>query len=66
MLHKGEYSGKGAPKKYGDRLNFQSIPEEFLCVTEQEKEVTTKIYQIELFHKKFGSSGNCILYLNII
>jgi putative transposase len=61
MPYKGEYPGKGAPKKYGDRLDFQAIPEEFLCATEQEKEVTTKIYQIELLHKNFKEPLNVVI-----
>ena len=59
--YKGEYSGHGAPKKYGDKVDFQAIPEEYLYATEQEKEVDTKIYQIELRHKKFKEALNVVI-----
>ena len=61
MPYKGDYSGHGAPKKYGDRLDFQAIPEACLYATEQEKEVTTKIYQTELLHKNFKKPLNVVI-----
>lgn len=59
--YNGEYAGRGAPKKYGDKVDPQAIAEEYLCSTEQEKEILTKIYQLELRHKKFKDALNVVI-----
>ena len=59
--YKGEYAGHGAPKKYGNKVNFQAIPEEYLYATEHEKEMDTKIYQIERRYKKFKDALNVVI-----
>jgi hypothetical protein len=49
------------PKKYGNKVNFQAIPEEYLYATEHEKEMDTKIYQIERRYKKFKDALNVVI-----
>jgi len=61
--YKGEYSGRGAPKKYGNKVCFQAMPEEYLCSTEQENDMVIKIYQRELLHKKFNDPLNVVIIL---
>lgn len=61
MPYEGDHSGRGAPKKYGEKVDFKAIPEKYLCSTQQEKDVETKIYQIELLHKKFSTPLNVVI-----
>lgn len=61
MPYKGDYSGRGAPKKYGDKVDFRTVPEKYLCGTQQEEGVETKMYQIELLHKKFNAPLNVVI-----
>jgi putative transposase len=61
MLHKGEHSGKGPLKSMVIDWIFKPYQRGFLCATEQEKEVTTKICQIELLHKKFKEALNVVI-----
>jgi putative transposase len=61
MPYEGEYSGRGAPKKYGSKIDFKTIPEAYLCSTEQEEEVCTKTYQLTLRHKKFNEVLNVVI-----
>jgi len=61
MPYKGDYSGRGAPKKYGNKVDFSAISEKKLCRTFQEGDVETKIYQIELLHKKFNTPLNVVI-----
>ena len=42
-------------------MDHQAIPEEYLCATEQEKEILTKMYQLELHHKKFKERLNVVI-----
>lgn len=45
LPYDGPYSGRGPRKKYGDKINYQNIPEMYLKVlsTDKEKEIETKI-----------------------
>jgi putative transposase len=61
MPYEEEYSGRGAPKKYGNKVDFNTIPEVYLCATEQEQEVCTKTYQMTLRHKKFKEMLNVVI-----
>lgn len=59
----GEYSGKGKPKKYGDRVDYQNLPEEHLKSEETENNVHTSIYQFKALHKKFADPVNVVIIL---
>ena len=57
----GPYAGCGAPKKYGDKINYADIPAKYLQATMTEKEVRTEIYQAEMLHKEFAQSLNIVI-----
>jgi len=57
----GPYSGRGPRKKYGDKLNYQDIPEAYLKTSSIDKEVETKIYQMQMWHKKFSDLLNVVV-----
>jgi putative transposase len=57
----GPYSGRGPRRKYGQKLNYQNIPSEYLQSTSIDKEIQTQIYQISLWHKKFADLLNVVV-----
>ena len=59
--YKGPYSGHGKPKKYGDKLDYNDIPDEHLVSDEVEDGIQTCIYQMELWHKEFADMLNIVV-----
>ncbi len=59
--YSGKYSGRGKRKKYGDRLNYDNIPKEYLKETTREKSIQTEIYQMTLLHKLFPQKLNVVI-----
>ena len=57
----GPYGGSGAPKKYGDKINYASIPAQYLKATTTEKDVRTDIYQADMLHKEFAQALNVVI-----
>jgi putative transposase len=58
--YEGEYSGKGRPKKYGDRITLDSLKVEDLCSKIIEKNIQTCVYQIQAWHKNFPTLLNVV------
>ncbi|MBF0259651.1 MAG: transposase [Desulfamplus sp.] len=56
--YKGEYSGRGPRRKYGDKVDYRNIPEEFLKSRKIEDGEEERIYQIEVWHKDFPALLN--------
>ena len=50
----GPYSGRGPRRKYGQKLDDQHMPSEYLQATSIDKEIKTQIYHLSLWHKKFA------------
>ena len=65
--YKGEYSGRGSPKKYGDDIDYDNLPKEYLKsdVIDEDKNIQTKIYQMEMLHRKFADSLNVVIIQKI-
>ena len=57
----GPYAGRGQRKKYGPKLDYSHIPEEYLQESFVEKDIATKIYQMPLWHKKFADMLNIVV-----
>ena len=38
----GPYAGRGKPKKYGEKLHYRDIPEEYLQESSIDKDIETK------------------------
>ena len=66
LPYTGPYSGRGLHKKYGDKINYQDIPEMYLQAssTDKDKEIETKIYQMKVCHKKFADLLNVVVIVN--
>lgn len=59
--YSGKYSGRGARKKYGDRINYANIPKEYLKETTREKSTQIDIYQMTLLHRLFDQKLNVVI-----
>ncbi|MBF0242789.1 MAG: transposase [Desulfamplus sp.] len=56
--YKGEYSGRGPRRKYGEKVDYRNIPVEYLKSCTVEDGVEERIYQIEVWHKDFPALLN--------
>jgi len=57
----GEYSGRGPHKKYGDKINYDNIANEYLKETSLEDSIQTDIYQMTMLHKLFPQALNVVI-----
>ncbi len=57
----GEYKGKGPHPKYGDRVDYQHIPEKYLKSTTVSGNIKTCIYQAQLLHPDFPDPLNVVI-----
>jgi putative transposase len=56
----GPYSGRGKRRKYGKKLDYRDLPDESLQTSFVEMDIETKIYQMNLWHKKFADLLNVV------
>jgi len=61
LPYDGPYSGRGPRRKYGQKLDYQNMPSEYLKSTSVDKEIKTQIYQMLLWHKKFADLLNVVV-----
>jgi putative transposase len=61
LPYDGPYSGRGPRRKYGQKLDYQNIPSEYLKSTSIDQEIKTQIYQMSLWHKKFADLLNIVV-----
>lgn len=59
--YEGEYSGRGARKKYGEKLNYDKLPPKYLKKSERENDVVTNYYQGIFLSKRFGCQLNVLI-----
>jgi len=59
--YEGEQKIKGAKRKYGDKIEYENIDDKYLKETKTEKNIITKIYQIEMLHKLFADTLNIVI-----
>lgn len=59
--YEGEQKKRGAPRKYGDKIDYENIDDKYLKETNTEKNVIIKIYQIEMLHEKFATKLNIVI-----
>ncbi len=57
----GDYSGKGRPTIYGERIDYKKLPSEYLTSDKTDGNVRERIYQIEACHKKIPDSINIVI-----
>jgi hypothetical protein len=59
--YKGPYKGHGPHCKYGDRLVYSNIPDEYLKSTTIEDGIQTRTYQAQLLHTDFPEPLNVVI-----
>lgn len=52
--YEGFSGGKGPPRKYGSRLNYENIPQRYWQKSERDGEIITNYYEGVFLHKEFG------------
>jgi putative transposase len=61
LPYDGPYSGRGPRRKYGQKLDYQNIPSEYLKSKSVDEDIKTQIYQMPLWHKKFSDLLNIVV-----
>ena len=56
----GPYQGRGPRRKYGDKVDYQALPDKYLRQTTVDDQIETRVYQAELLHKE------CAQLLNVV
>jgi hypothetical protein len=49
----GKYSGKGKPRKYGEKLTAETLTDDHLKTEVVEKSIRTRVYHVQVWHKNF-------------
>jgi hypothetical protein len=61
FVYQGAYAGKGPPRKYGDKINYAKLPDEYLVATQTDKKIETRIYQAQMLHHEFAQQLNVVI-----
>jgi putative transposase len=57
----GPYAGRGPRRKYGPKVDYRTLPEQYLQATTVEGHLQTRRYQAPLLHKEFAQLLNVVL-----
>lgn len=61
----GPYSGHGPRRKYGEKVDYNNIPDKYLQQTTIEGDIQTNIYQARMLHKEFAQPLNIVIIVKI-
>ena len=56
----GPYGGRGPRRKYGRKVDYANMPEQYLQETTVEGHIQTHVYQAQLLHKEFAQPLNVV------
>jgi len=59
----GAYAGKGRKRRYGERVHYDQIPDQYLQLETTKKGIRTRIYQFIAVHKTFADPLNAVVIL---
>jgi len=65
FVYDGPYSGRGPHRKYGDKIDYRHIPDQYLQQTSIAGDIQTNSYQIQLLHKEFAQPLNVVIIVKI-
>jgi len=57
----GPYAGRGPHRKYGCKVQYDNMPEQYLKATIVEGFIETRLYQAQLLHKEFAQPLNVVI-----
>ena len=63
--YEGPQKKRGANKKYGDKLNYDHIPDKYLKEASLVDGIQTNIYQMKMWHKLFPDLLNIVIIVKI-
>lgn len=61
LRYDGSQQGRGAPKRYGTKLDYDQFPTKYRVHASTEKQIQTEIYQAPLLHKTFADPLNAVV-----
>ena len=61
FAYDGPYCGVGPHRKYGNRVDFENIPDQYLVETRLEDHIEVRIYRAKLLHKSFSQPLNVVI-----
>jgi len=61
FVYEGAQKRLGAPRRYGSKLTYQAIPEQYQVESYQEEKILTTIYQATMLHKSFACPLNVVI-----
>ncbi|MDR9500110.1 MAG: transposase [Hydrogenovibrio sp.] len=57
----GPCTGRGAPRKYGDKINYAALPDQYRQESSTERGIQTNIYQAQMLHQDFAQPLNIVI-----
>ena len=63
FAYDGPYSGRGRPRKYGAKVDYRNLPEQYLLDTTRAGAIETRIYQACLLHHDFAQALNVVILI---
>ena len=61
FIYDGPQKQFGPRRRYGDKIDYQAIPDRYRVATTQEQRVQTDIYQATMVHKCFAAPLNVVI-----
>ena len=61
FLYTGPQNKRGPKKRYGKKINYQSIPKKYLVSESTKGNIETHIYHATMLHKKFAQKLNVVI-----
>ena len=62
----GPYGGRGPRRKYGRKVDYANMPEQYLQETTVEGHIQTHVYQAQLLHKEFAQPLNVVFLVKTL
>ena len=63
LPYAGPYVGRGPRRKYGSKVDYAHMPEQYLQETTVEGPIQTRLYQAQLLHKECAHPLNVVIIL---
>jgi putative transposase len=59
--YEGPYAGRGPHRKYGDKVDYHTLPARAVQETTVKEGIETRLYQMEVLHRDFAQSLNVVI-----
>lgn len=63
FLWQGEYAGQGRKRIYGERVDYQQLPDQYLVKQGVEDDIETRVYQFQARNRKIAHTLNVVVIL---